>query len=325
MADDPPLDDVVAKTYEWGYRGQTKLLSYSGSVYSQMNYDDLQFINTNAQNGLGYFDNVGKTSRRGLDMSLSGKTLMGLKGTEGFSWTASYGYMQAEYESDFALVSDGNDSRIPSTDSFGGIDAEAVWDDDAGDLSELGDAVVAAVGGGAINGNYDQFALDLDNAVSEDDVDDAFADLEAAGLGVGTQNSIINVRKGDRMPSIPDHSLKFRLQYDWNSLRIGTNILAYDDTYMMGNENNEHGNTGGDGKVPGYVIVNFDTSYRYTENWSMNFKAINIFDKTYYTGGRLLMNGFTGNGSEARDTVFRGEGLAPGSPQAAWLTINYDF
>jgi len=127
------------------------------------------------------------------------------------------------------------------------------------------------------------------------------------------------------MPSIPDHSLKFSLQYNWNAFQIGSNIIAYTDTYMMGNENNDHGNTGGDGKVPGYAIVNMDAKYQYTPQWSVNFKAINVFDKTYYTGGRLLVNGFTGNGSDARSTIFRGEGLAPGSPQAGWITINYEF
>ena len=324
MADDPPLDDVVAKTYEWGYRGQTKLLTYSGSVYSQMNHDDLQFVNTNAQNGLGYFDNVGKTSRKGLDMTISGKTILGMAGTEGFSWTASYGYLKAEYESDFTLVSDANDSRATTTASYGGYDTEALWNDSTDRLSETGAAIRTLL---ATNGDNDlrTFSSSLDTASDEDDVTSALSTLKAANKGIGSENSVINVKKGDKMPSIPDHSLKFRLQYDWNALRMGTNILAYADTYMMGNENNEHGNTGGDGKVPGYVIVNFDTSYRYTENWSVNFKAINIFDKTYYTGGRLLMNGFTGNGKEARAEVFRGEGLSPGSPQAGWITLNYEF
>lgn len=324
MADDPPLDDVVAKTYEWGYRGQTQYLTYSGSVYSQMNHDDLQFINTNAQNGLGYFDNVGKTSRKGLDMTIGGKTILGMAGTEGFSWTASYGYMKAEYESDFTLVSDANDSRSTTTESYGGYDAEDLWSDDDNALSETGEAIQ-----GALNNNADSdlaaFSTALDGANTEDAVESALETLEAANKGIGSENSVINVKKGDRMPSIPDHSLKFRLQYDWDSLRVGTNILAYADTYMMGNENNEHGDTNGDGKVPGYVLVNLDANYRFTQNWSMNFKAINIFDKTYYTGGRLLMNGFTGNGKEARSEVFRGEGMAPGSPQAGWVTINYEF
>ena len=324
MADDPPLDDVVAKTYEWGYRGQTQYLTYSGSVYSQMNHDDLQFINTNAQNGLGYFDNVGKTSRKGLDMTIGGKTILGMAGTEGFSWTASYGYMKAEYESDFTLVSDANDSRSTTTESYGGYDAEDLWSDDDDALSETGEAIRDAL---ANNNDADlnTFSGSLNTAADEDDVEAALETLEAANKGIGSENSVINVKKGDRMPSIPDHSLKFRLQYDWDSLRVGTNILAYADTYMMGNENNEHNDTNGDGKVPGYVLVNLDANYRFTQNWSMNFKAINIFDKTYYTGGRLLMNGFTGNGSEARSEVFRGEGLTPGSPQAGWVTINYEF
>ncbi|MFZ8943562.1 MAG: TonB-dependent receptor [Methylophilaceae bacterium] len=324
MADDPPLDDVVAKTYEWGYRGQTQYLTYSGSVYSQMNHDDLQFINTNAQNGLGYFDNVGKTSRKGLDMTIGGKTILGMAGTEGFSWTASYGYMKAEYESDFTLVSDANDSRSTTTESYGGYDAEDLWSDDDDALSETGEAIQGALNNNA-DGDLAAFSTALDGANTEDAVETALETLEAANKGIGSENSVINVKKGDRMPSIPDHSLKFRLQYDWDSLRVGTNILAYADTYMMGNENNEHNDTNGDGKVPGYVLVNLDANYRFTQNWSMNFKAINIFDKTYYTGGRLLMNGFTGNGSEARSEVFRGEGLTPGSPQAGWVTINYEF
>ena len=324
MADDPPLDDVVAKTYEWGYRGQTQYLTYSGSVYSQMNHDDLQFINTNAQNGLGYFDNMGKTSRKGLDMTIGGRTILGMAGTEGFSWTASYGYMKAEYESDFTLVSDANDSRSTTTESYGGYDAEDLWSDDDDALSETGEAIQGALNNNA-DGDLAAFSTALDGANTEDAVETALETLEAANKGIGSENSVINVKKGDRMPSIPDHSLKFRLQYDWNSLRVGTNILAYADTYMMGNENNEHNDTNGDGKVPGYVLVNLDANYRFTQNWSMNFKAINIFDKTYYTGGRLLMNGFTGNGSEARSEVFRGEGLTPGSPQAGWVTINYEF
>ena len=73
------------------------------------------------------------------------------------------------------------------------------------------------------------------------------------------------------------------------------------------------------------MIVNMDAQYDINEEWSLNIKAVNVLDKTYYTGGRLLMNGFTGNGSTPRANVYRGEGLAPGSPQAAWLTINHRF
>ena len=172
MADDPPLDDVVAKTYEWGYRGQTQYLTYSGSVYSQMNHDDLQFINTNAQNGLGYFDNVGKTSRKGLDMTIGGKTILGMAGTEGFSWTASYGYMKAEYESDFTLVSDANDSRSTTTESYGGYDTEDLWSDDDNALSETGEAIRDALAGNN-DADLNTFSGSLNTAADEDDVEAA--------------------------------------------------------------------------------------------------------------------------------------------------------
>lgn len=324
MADDPPLDDVVAKTYEWGYRGKTSLLNYTGSFYHTLNHSDLQFINTNAQNGLGYFDNIGKTSRKGFDLNLAGKTLFGIEGTEGFSWNASYGYMKAEYESDFDIVSDGNDSRSAVTNSFSAIDEESLWSDSSNALSEMGESVRDLLSGNA-DSDLATFSSSLNSASDEDDIEDALEALETAGKGIGTQNSTINVKKGDRIPSIPDHSFKFRLQYNYDTFQIGSNLIAYADTYAMGNENNEHGNTGGDGKIPGYAIVNLDAKYQYTPAWSVNFKAINIFDKHYYSGGRLLMNGFTGSGKTARSEVFRGEGLAPGSPQAAWVTINYVF
>ncbi len=57
-------------------------------------------------------------------MTVGGRTLFGLSGTEGFSWSASYGYLKAEYESDFDLVSDGNDSRTAVTNSYSGLMTE---------------------------------------------------------------------------------------------------------------------------------------------------------------------------------------------------------
>jgi hypothetical protein len=59
----------------------------------------------------------------------------------------------------------------------------------------------------------------------------------------------------------------------------------------------------------------------------VSLKAINLFDKDYYSGGRLLMNGFTGvdTGTRSGADAFRGPGFVPGSPQAAWITLSYQF
>ncbi len=68
-----------------------------------MNHDDLMFISHNAQNGLGYFDNVGRTQRDGLDLGFGLETLFGMANTEKFSWNASYGYVKS-YDSDLELT-----------------------------------------------------------------------------------------------------------------------------------------------------------------------------------------------------------------------------
>ena len=326
MADDPPLDDVVAKTFEVGFRSSQKDYELSGAIYRAVNHDDLQFINTNAQNGLGYFDNIGKTIRQGLDLTVGGNNLFGINGTENFSWSASYGYLDATYDSDLQLVSDANDSRVTTTASYGGIDEEALWSDSSDALSELGSEIEELLRSEADGSVLEDFGDALAAATDEDDIESALETLEAAGVNIGLENSIINVKKGDRLANLPKNNFKLRLNYNFlPNLRVGTSLIAFTDSYMMGNENNDHGGTNGDGKVPGYTIVNMDVNYQINESWNISLKAINLLDKTYYTGGRLLMNGFTGVGSAKRDEVYRGEGMAPGSPQAAWLTVSHSF
>lgn len=102
MAGDPPLEKVVSKTYEVGARGNlTSNIKWSGSVYDTVNHDDIQFIATNTANNMGYFDNVGKTRRMGLDLGLTGDI-------DKFRWNVGYSYLKATYESDLTLVNQVN-------------------------------------------------------------------------------------------------------------------------------------------------------------------------------------------------------------------------
>ena len=140
---------------------------------------------------------------------------------------------------------------------------------------------------------------------------------------VGIETSGIDVKRGDQLANIPQHRLKMRLNYEATpNLRLGLTGLAYGKSYMMGNENQKHN---GDGENPGYFLLNADLNWSPAKNWLVSLKAINLLDKNYYNGGRLLMNGFTGVGNNVRDEVFRGVGVIPGSPQAAWITIGYQF
>ena len=116
-----------------------------------------------------------------------------------------------------------------------------------------------------------------------------------------------------RLANLPKNNFKLRLNYNFlPNLRVGTSLIAFTDSYMMGNENNDHGGTNGDGKVPGYTVMNMDANYQVNESWNISLKAVNVLDKTYYTGGRLLMNGFTGVGTEGRDEVYRGASSCTG-------------
>jgi len=106
MAGDPPLDEVVSKTFEFGARGNlSQDLKWSAAVYRTENHDDIHFISTNATNGMGFFDNVGKTRRMGLDLGLTGKV-------DKFSWNAGYSYIKATYESDLELTNALNSSSV---------------------------------------------------------------------------------------------------------------------------------------------------------------------------------------------------------------------
>lgn len=103
MAGDPPLEKVVAKTFEAGMRGNLgQDVKWSAAVYRTENHNDIQFIQTSALNGMGYFDNVGKTRRQGLDTNLAGRAGK-------FSWNAGYSYLKATYQTDgIELLSEGN-------------------------------------------------------------------------------------------------------------------------------------------------------------------------------------------------------------------------
>ncbi len=104
MADDPPLNQVVAKTYEFGGRGLlTENVRWNAGVYQSMNHDDIQFTAAGSSNGAGYYKNVGRTKRQGIDMGLAGNV-------DKFKWNASYSYVRATYDSDVDFINASNSS-----------------------------------------------------------------------------------------------------------------------------------------------------------------------------------------------------------------------
>ena len=117
MAGDPPLKQVVSKTFEAGVRGKLAGdIGYSASIYRSQNTDDIQFIASNP-NGQGNFQNVGKTRRQGLDLGFDGKVW------SDFSWNLGYSYIRATYQSPFSIANEVNTSAV---DTNGDGDADTI-------------------------------------------------------------------------------------------------------------------------------------------------------------------------------------------------------
>ena len=250
MAGDPPLNQVVAKTYETGLRGNlTETFKWNTSIYRTMNHDDIHFIQSSTLGGsLGYFDNVGRTKRQGFDLGLTGVI-------DKLFLKAGYSFISAKYDSDLTLINEVN--------STAGEDGE------------------------------------------------------------------FQVRKGNYLAGIPKHQFKLRAQYEvlpkWT---VGTNVVYYSDQFVHGNDNNSHVSGAlTPGKLSGYTVVNLDTQVDIGQGWKVFAKAINIFDKDYYSAGRLAETHFSSggvwNGLDAGERSLTS--VVPGAPRAGWIGVRYEF
>ena len=93
---DPPLDDVVTRNVEAGFRLDTEDVNYRLGIFHAVNEDDIIFQTTGRATGL--FANVDKTQRLGFESSL--------RGTIGsLDWFATYSFVEATFEDDFLALS----------------------------------------------------------------------------------------------------------------------------------------------------------------------------------------------------------------------------
>jgi hypothetical protein len=96
---DPPLEQVVARTWEGGARGGDGRAGWSASLFRTQNRDDIIFISSGALSSAGHFANVGRTLRRGLEVSVSGVEATRVR------WSAAYTYLRATFDTALTLSS----------------------------------------------------------------------------------------------------------------------------------------------------------------------------------------------------------------------------
>ncbi|CAN5316254.1 TonB-dependent receptor [soil metagenome] len=98
---DPPLDEVVARTFEAGVRGELgPNLSYNVAAFNTGNENDILFITEGDIIGEGFFDNVGDTRRRGVELGFDGLAF------ERIDWFLNYTRLQAEFRENFLVASE---------------------------------------------------------------------------------------------------------------------------------------------------------------------------------------------------------------------------
>ncbi|TCK38597.1 outer membrane receptor protein involved in Fe transport [Paraburkholderia sp. BL8N3] len=131
----------------------------------------------------------------------------------------------------------------------------------------------------------------------------------------------ITVHSGDRIPGIPANTVKVRLDYaatpKWN---IGTNLTYRSSIFARGDEDNQDDN----GKIPGYFLIDLDTTYNVTKQLQVFATIRNLLNKKYSTFGILGENFFNGpnhtfNGAAPVDEQF----LGLGAPRGAWIGVRY--
>jgi len=116
---DPPLKKVVSSTFEAGARGKlggdAAAATWSAAIYRTDLRDDMQFTSSNgvAANA-GYFQNVGRTRRQGLELGASQRL-----GTAAI--TLRYAFVDATYRTGFV----GNSPANSTADANGGVVVQA--------------------------------------------------------------------------------------------------------------------------------------------------------------------------------------------------------
>jgi outer membrane receptor protein involved in Fe transport len=103
MAGDPPLDQVVTRTFEAGARGDDSGIAWTAGFFRSDNHDDILFV-TSEQSGFGYFKNFGQTRRQGLELGAHRKVGVVTVGT-------GYTLLSATYQSEETVNGESNSSN----------------------------------------------------------------------------------------------------------------------------------------------------------------------------------------------------------------------
>ncbi len=116
---DPPLDQVVAKSWETGFRGDLNewledgRLTWNVGFFHTTNHDDIIFRRDGDSPSEGFFSNVGKTLRYGVESGLSVDLPQLFSEIDDWRFSTNYTYLNARFLDGFP-IQDPRDMENPT-------------------------------------------------------------------------------------------------------------------------------------------------------------------------------------------------------------------
>jgi outer membrane receptor protein involved in Fe transport len=268
---------------------------------------------------------------------------IGLRGAIGENFRWNLGAYQTDLKDDIYLVTVGAASSF--FDTIGKTRRRGIEAGISGIWNKLSLGLNYSMTDATFQSEFDMISTSNSSAVATD-LSNALASVN------GEAFQSIRVKPGNRMPGIPLHNLNANISYEiTDKWRAGFSAVVHSDSIVRGNENNKHrpgltqvrinrGNyvarqtSSNPGRVDGYAVFNFQTSYKLSTEWTASLLVNNIFDKEYFTAGRLGRNpfspsingaigpsGYNHNSDDWLSTNF----LAPGAPRGVWFSLNWQF
>ena len=114
LGDDPPLDPVRATTYEIGGKLLHGNVLLDGSLFRTDVRDEIFFIESPGSLVSGYFTNLDRTRREGVELSVTSSLL-----NDRLSWYVNYAYTRATFQSDARIFSTRSSSDFEGSPLFG--------------------------------------------------------------------------------------------------------------------------------------------------------------------------------------------------------------
>ena len=175
----------------------------------------------------------------------------------------------------------------------------------------------------AVNGKLDRWAWSARYAYLDATYRSPFSENSESNSRADAGGAI-RVSRGDRIPGLPQHNVKLRVDLAaTEAFGVGTNVDYTSSTYARGDENNRDVH----GRIPGFVLVHLDARYTIGRDIEVFARINNLFDRRYANFGVVGQNFFTGpnrtfgpsSGNDPVTEQFR----APGTPRGAWFGVRY--